>query len=37
MTCEKVTTFCLKVIINVFARAKKDNDIRFGRREFDEV
>jgi hypothetical protein len=30
-------TFCLKAIINVFARAKKDKDIRFGRGEFDEV
>jgi hypothetical protein len=30
-------SFCLKAIINVSARAKKDSDIGFGRREFDEV
>jgi hypothetical protein len=29
-------SFCSKAI-NVSARAKKDNDITFGRREFDEV
>jgi len=30
-------SFCLAATINVFARAKKDNDVRFERREFDEV
>jgi hypothetical protein len=30
-------SFCLKAIINVFARAKRGNGIRFGRGEFDEV
>jgi len=34
---QKGITFCLKAVINVFAKAKKDNGIRFRKREFDEV
>jgi len=30
-------SLCLKAVIGVSARAKRDNDIRFGRRKFDEV